>query len=160
MVTPSAKREAVAHLKGAHEVSERRACRLINCDRMMVRYRSRRADDPRLRERLLALARERRRFGYRRLLIFLRREGFIVNHKRLFRIYREQGLTVRKRGARKRALGSRTPIPGAALPNDRWSLDFVSDLSWTAAANVDWHYIDPGKPVQNAFIESFNGRLR
>jgi len=127
MVTPSAKREAVAHLKGTHEVSERRACRLINCDRMMVRYRSRRADDPRLRERLLALARERRRFGYRRLLIFLRREGFIVNHKRLFRIYREQGLTVRKRGARKRAVGSRTPIPGAALPNDRWSLDFVSD---------------------------------
>src|SRR4051812_34067753 len=88
MVTPSAKREAVAHLKGTHEVSERRACRLINCDRMMVRYRSRRADDPSLRERLRALARERRRFGYRRLLIFLRREGFTVNHKRLFRIYR------------------------------------------------------------------------
>jgi putative transposase len=108
-------------------MSERRACRLIACDRMMVRYRSRRPDDPHLRERLVALAKERRRFGYRRLLIFLRREGFGVNHKRLFRIYREERLMVRKRGGRKRALGSRTPMPGAALPNDRWSLDFVSD---------------------------------
>ena len=225
MVTPTVKREAVAHLKGAHEMSERRACRLLGCDRMTVRYRCRRLDDPRLRERLLALARERRRFGYRRLLIFLRREGFVVNHKRLFRIYREERLMVRKRGGRKRALGTRTPMPGAALPNDRWSLDFVSDqfvsgrrfrilaiyddctreclatvadvslsgrrvareldllialrakprsivsdngteltsnaiLSWAAEAGVDWHYIDPGKPVQNAFIESFNGRLR
>ncbi len=225
MVTPAVKREAVAHLKDVHEMSERRACRVIGCDRMTVRYRSRRPDDSRLRERLLALARERRRFGYRRLLIFLRREGFVVNHKRLFRIYREERLMVRKRGGRKRALGTRTPMPGAALPNHRWSLDFVSDqlvggrrfrilaiyddctrecltavadvslsghrvarelalliamrakpksivsdngteltsnaiLSWTAEAGVDWHYIDPGKPVQNAFIESFNGRLR
>lgn len=225
MVTPAVKREAVAHLKGAHGMSERRACRVIGCERMTVRYRSRRPDDPRLRERLLALARERRRFGYRRLLVFLRREGFVVNHKRLFRIYREERLMVRKRGGRKRALGTRTPMPVAALPNDRWSLDFVSDqfvcgrrfrilgiyddctreclaavadvslsgrrvvreldllitargkpkaivsdngteltsnaiLAWGADAGVDWHYIDPGKPVQNAFIESFNGRLR
>ena len=225
MVTPAAKREAVAHLKGAHEMSERRACTVAGCDRMTVRYRSRRPDDPRLRERLLALARERRRFGYRRLHIFLRREGFVVNHKRLFRIYREERLMVRKRGGRKRALGTRTPMPGAILPNDRWSLDFVSDqlvsgrrfrilaiyddctreclaavadvslcgrrvareldlliarrgkprtivsdngteltsnaiVSWAAETHVDWHYIDPGKPVQNPFIESFNGRLR
>jgi putative transposase len=225
MVTPAEKREAVAHLKDTHEMSERRACKVIDCDRMTVRYRSRRPDDPHLRERLLALARERRRFGYRRLLIFLRREGFVVNHKRLFRIYREERLAVRKRGGRKRALGTRTPMPDAALPNDRWSLDFVSDqlicgrrfrilgiyddctreclaavadvslsgrrvareldlliavrgkpktiisdngteltsnaiLAWTADTKVDWHYIDPGKPVQNAFIESFNGRLR
>ena len=108
-------------------MSERRACRVIGCDRMTVRYRSRRPDDPRLRERLRALARERRRFGYRRLLIFLRREGFVVNHKRLFRIYREERLMVRKRGGRKRASGSRTPMPAAVLPNDRWSLDFVAD---------------------------------
>jgi putative transposase len=225
MVTPAAKREAVAHLKAAHEMSERRACGVIGCDRMMVRYRSRRPDDAHLRDRLSALAKERRRFGYRRLLIFLRREGFVVNHKRLFRIYREERLMVRKRGGRKRALGSRTPMPGAALPNDRWSLDFVSDqfdsgrrfrilgiyddctreclaviadvslsgrrvareldcliatrgkpksilsdngteltsnaiVSWTAKAGVEWHYIDPGKPMQNPFIESFNGRLR
>jgi len=225
MVTPTVKRDAVAHLKGVHEMSERRACRVIGCDRMTVRYCSRRPDDPWLRERLLALARERRRFGYRRLLIFLRREGFVVNHKRLFRIYREERLMVRKRGGRKRALGTRTPAPGATRPNDRWSLDFASDqlvsgrrfrilaiyddctreclaavadvslsgrrvareldlliaarakpksiisdngteltgnaiLSWTAETGVDWHYIDAGKPVQNPFIESFNGRLR
>ena len=225
MVTPAVKREAVAHLKAAHEMSERRACQVIGCVRMTIRYRSRRPDDPRLRERLVALARERRRFGYRRLLIFLRREGFVVNHKRLFRIYREERLMVRKRGGRKRALGTRTPMPVAALPHDLWVLDFVSDqldsgrrfrilaiydvctrqclvaiadfslsgkrvareldlliaahgkpktvgsdngteltsnaiLTWTAETGVDWHYIDPGKPIQNAFIESFNGRLR
>ena len=79
MVTPAVKREAVAHLKGAHEMSERRACQVIGCVRMTIRYRSRRPDDPRLRERLVALARERRRSGYRRLLIFLRREGYVVN---------------------------------------------------------------------------------
>ena len=119
MVTPAAKREAVAQLRCAFDMSERRACRAIGCVRMTVRYRSRRPDDADLRLRLRALAHERRRFGYRRLLIFLRREGFVVNHKRLFRIYREERLMVRKRGGRKRALGTRTPMPGAALPNDR-----------------------------------------
>jgi putative transposase len=84
-------------------MSERRACKVIGCDRMTVRYRSRRPDDRVLRERLRTLARERRRFGYRRLLMFLRREGFGVNHKRLFRIYREERLLVRKRSGRKRA---------------------------------------------------------
>ena len=127
MVTPAAKREAVAHLKSVHEMSERRACRVIGCQRMTVRYHQRRPDDPRLRDRLVALARERRRFGYRRLLIFLRREGFVVNHKRLFRLYREERLMVRKRGGRKRALGTRTPMPVPSLPNDLWALDFVSD---------------------------------
>ena len=131
MVTPAGKREAVAHLKTNHEMSERRACRVIGCQRMTVRYRSRRPDDPALRERLRALARERRRFGYRRLLIFLRREGFTVNHKRLFRIYREERLMVRKRGGRKRALGTRAPMAAPKMPDDRWSLDFVSDqLAW------------------------------
>ena len=75
----------------------------------------------------MALARERRRLGYRRLLIFLRREGFVVNHKQLFRLYREERLMVRKRGGRKRALGTRTPMPVPSLPNDLWALDFVSD---------------------------------
>jgi putative transposase len=225
MVTPAVKREAVAHLKGAHGMSERRACKVIGCDRMTVRYRSRRPDDRVLRERLRTLARERRRFGYRRLLMFLRREGFGVNHKRLFRIYREERLMVRKRSGRKRALGMRAPMPVPLAPNDRWSLDFISDqficgrrfrilavfddctreclaaiadtslsglrvareldlliarrgrpkaivsdngteltsnaiLRWAQQAKVDWRYIDPGEPVQNAFIESFNGRLR
>ena len=127
MVTPAVKREAVAHLRQAHEMSERRACRVIGCVRMTVRYRSRRIDDAGLRERLRTLAKERRRFGYRRLHVLLRREGFVVNHKRLFRIYREERLMVRKRGGRKRALGTRAPIPVPLRPNDRWSLDFVSD---------------------------------
>src|ERR1700751_191201 len=108
-------------------MNERRACRTIGCVRMTVRYHSRRPDDNELRQRLRALAKERRRFGYRRLHVLLRREGFAVNHKRLFRIYREERLMVRKRGGRKRALGMRAPMPVPALPNDRWSLDFVAD---------------------------------
>lgn len=225
MVTPAVKRQAVAHLCKVYEVSQRRACRVIGCERMTVRYRSRRPDDPRLRERLRSLAHERRRFGYRRLHIFLKREGFVVNHKRLFRIYRQERLTVRKRGGRKRALGTRAPMPVPTQPNDLWALDFVADqlasgrrfrilavydvctreclmaiadfsiggrrvareldrliawrgrprtivsdngteltcnaiILWSGNAQVAWHYIDPGKPIQNAFIESFNGRLR
>jgi putative transposase len=82
MVTPAAKREAVAHLRSAFEMSERRACRVTGCERMTMRYRSRRPDDQALRERLRALAHERRRFGYRRLHVFLKREGYAVNHRR------------------------------------------------------------------------------
>ena len=116
MVTPAAKREAVAHLGSAFDMSERRACRVTGCVRMTVRYRSRRPDDAELRVRLLALAHVRRRFGYRRLLIFLRREGFAVNHKRLFRLYREERLMVRRRGRDYNeerphsAIGNKAPI--------------------------------------------------
>ena len=106
MVTPAAKREAVAHLRTRFAVSERRACSVIEVDRMMVRYRPTRPDDVALRERLKVLAQERRRFGYRRLHVLLRREGHKVNHKRLFRLYREERLVVRRRGGRKRALGT------------------------------------------------------
>jgi len=225
MVTPAAKREAVAHLRSAFDMSERRACRTIGCVRMTVRYHSRRSDDNELRQRLRALAQERRRFGYRRLHVLLRREGFTVNHKRLFRLYREERLMVRQRGGRKRALGTRAPMLTPQLPNERWSLDFVADqfidgrrmrilvvvddcsreclalipdtsisgirvarelsrlvadrgkpkmivsdngteltsnaiLRWADDYEVAWHYIAPGKPVQNAFAESFIGRLR
>src|SRR4029077_13466953 len=127
MVTPAAKREAVAHVCSAFEMSERRACRIIGCVRMTVRYRSRRSNDAQLRERLRALAHERRRFGYRRLHVLLRREGFIVNHKRLFWLYREERLMVRRRGGCKRALGTRAPLAIPQWPNERWSLDFVAD---------------------------------
>ena len=127
MVTPAAKREAVAHLRSAFELSERRVCRIICCVRMTVRYHSRRPDDADLRQRLRALAHERRRFGYRRLHVLLRREGFQVNHKRLFRLYREERLMVRRRGGRKRALGTRAPMLIPQWPDDRWSLDFVAD---------------------------------
>ena len=127
MVTPVAKRQAVAHLVEAHKMSERRACRVLGCCRMTMRYEVVRQDDPVLRERLKELAKARRRFGYRRLHVFLRREGHAVNHKRLFRIYREEQLHVRRRGGRKRAMGTRAPMVLPLLPNQRWSLDFVSD---------------------------------
>ncbi|MBY5533801.1 IS3 family transposase [Rhizobium leguminosarum] len=225
VVTPAAKRKAVAHLMSHHEMSERRACKAIGFCRMTVRYQTRRDDDHELRERMKALAHERRRFGYRRIHVLLRREGHLVNHKKLFRLYREEKLTVRKRGGRKRAIGTRAPMLVPMVANDRWSLDFVSDqftngrrlriltvvddctreclalvadtslsglrvareldriieergkprmivsgngseftsnaiLQWADRTKVDWHYIAPGKPIQNAFIESFNGRLR
>jgi putative transposase len=225
VVTPAGKRQAVAHLVAGHGMSERRACRVIGCCRMTMRYEAIRQDDPVLRERLKELARVRRRFGYRRLHVFLRREGHEVNHKRLFRIYREERLHVRRRGGRKRAIGTRAPMALPLMPNQRWSLDFVSDqltdgrrfrvltvvddctreclaliadtslsgarvarelatlfeargkpmtvvsdngteftsnaiLAFADERKIDWHYIAPGKPTQNAFIESFNGRLR
>jgi putative transposase len=225
MVTPAARREAVAHLRCAFEVSERRACSTIGTDRTSVRYRSRRPDDASVRARLRELASQRRRFGYRRLHILLTREGLLMNHKKLRRLYREERLQVRRRGSRKRALGSRAPMTIPQGANQRWSLDFqvdaladgrrfrifavvddftreclalvadtslpalrvvreldavvavrgrpamiVSDngteltsraiLSWSQEMPVEWHYIAPGKPQQNAFAESFFGRLR
>jgi putative transposase len=225
MVTPAARREAVAHLQIAYEVSERRACSVLGADRTSVRYRSYRPDDAAVRARLRELASVRRRFGYRRLHILLTREGIVMNHKRLRRLYREERLQVRRRGGRKRALGTRAPMALPQGPNQRWSLDFLSDamtdsrrfrilaivddftreclvlvadtslpglrvareldaviairgrpamivsdngteftsmamLRWSQERQVEWHYIAPGKPQQNAFIESFNGRLR
>jgi putative transposase len=225
VVTPCAKREAVAHLCSAHEVSQRRACLVLNADRSSIRYRSVRPADDAIRKRLRELAGERRRFGYRRLHWLLRQEGFHLNHKRLRRLYREERLQVRRRGGRKRALGTRAPLSLPNAPNQRLSLDFLSDafsdgrrfrilavvddfsreclaliadtsisgarvareldriifwrgkpqtivsdngteltsmaiLKWSQTAKVAWHYIAPGKPTQNAFIEAFNARLR
>jgi putative transposase len=225
MVTPAAKREAVAHLQTALGMSERRACCVVGADRTSMRYRSCRGDDGDLRSRLRELAQQRRRFGYRRLHILLRRDGITINRKKTQRLYREEGLTVRRRKGRKRATGSRAPAPVLALPNQRWSLDFVHDqmatgrrfrilnivddvtreclravldtsisgkrvvreladliaergaprmivsdngteltsnavLAWSGDAGVEWHYIAPGKPTQNGFVESFNGRMR
>ena len=107
MVAPAAKRKAVAHLVQAHGVSERRACSLVGADRTMIRYRRRRPDDADLRERLRDLADARRRFGYRRLHVLLRREGWTVNRKKTQRLYREEGLSVRRRRGRKRAKPAR-----------------------------------------------------
>jgi putative transposase len=225
MVTPAARREAVAHLRLAYEVSERRACSTLGTDRTTVRYRSRRPDNAAVRAKLRELASVRRRFGYRRLHILLTREGIVMNHKKLRRLYREERLAVRRRGSRKRALGTRAPIAIPQGANQRWSLDFLSDaftdgrrfrilaivddftrecwaliadtslpslrvvreldaivaargrpamivsdngteltsmamLRWSQERQVEWHYIAPGKPQQNAFVESFNGRLR
>jgi putative transposase len=225
MVTPGARREAVAYARAHHGLSERRACAVVGVSRRVVRYRSTKPDDAPLRRRLQELAGERRRFGYRRLGYLLAREGVTPNHKKLLRLYREEGLWVRRRGGRKRALGPRAPMALPDGPNQRWSLDFVSDslvcgrrfrilcvvddfsrecltlvadtslsgarvareltsligqrgkplmvvsdngteltssaiLRWSQEHRVGWHYIAPGKPTQNAFAESFNGRLR
>ncbi len=225
MVTPAARREAVAHLGKVHGVSQRRACRAIGVDRTLVRYQSRRPDDKAVRARLRELAAVRRRFGWRRLQVLLLREGVRLNHKKLRRLYVEERLQVRRRIGRKRAVVTRVPLVPARKPNQRWSMDFVHDalsdgrrfrilavvddytrenlclvadtslpggrvirelealvtrrglpqqcvsdngpefaglamLGWAQSLRLDWHYIEPGKPQQNAFIESFNGRLR
>ncbi|WP_443027765.1 IS3 family transposase [Sphingopyxis sp. MWB1] len=225
MVTPAAKREAVAHLQTTLGMSERRACAVVGADRTSMRYRSCRADDGDLRLRLRELAQQRRRFGYRRLHILLRRDGITINRKKTQRLYREEGLTVRRRKGRRRAVGARAPAPVLALPNQRWSLDFVHDqlvtgrrfrvlnivddvtreclaavidtsisgrrvvrelgdliarrgapkmivsdngteltsnavLAWCGDVGIEWHYIAPGRPTQNGFVESFNGRMR
>ena len=212
-------------MRDAHGISERRACALLGADRSTVRYRPRKPVDEALRARLRSLAAERRRFGYRRLGLLLAREGLRPNHKKLRRLYREERLQVRRRGGRKRAIGTRAPMAVPDSPNQRWSLDFASDtladgrrfrmlcvvddfsreclalvadtslsgkrvareldtigarrglpltvvsdngteltgtaiLSWSQQRRVGWHYIAPGKPQQNAFAESFIGRLR
>ena len=94
---------------------------MIDTDRTSVRYQATRPDDAALRERLRALAQERRRFGYRRLHVLLRREGQLVNRKRVQRLYREERLTVRRRGGRKRAVGTRRPIELPLAANQRWT---------------------------------------
>lgn len=94
---------------------------------MSVRYRSSRPEDAAVRARLRELAAVRRRFGYRRLLVLMRREGLVMNHKKFRRLYREERLQVRRRGGRKRALGTRAPMTIPQGPNQRWSLDFLSD---------------------------------
>ena len=225
MVTPDAKREAVAHACDEHGVSQRRACEVLAVDRSSVRYRSIRAPDLELREAIKAVASERRRFGYRRIHVMLQRQGIAMSLKKLRRLYREERLQVRRRGGRKRALGTRRPMVVPERANERWSLDFVSDaftdgrrfrilavvddfsreclaliadtslsglrvvreldaiiahrgrpstivsdngteltsmavLRWCQNTTVEWHYIAPGKPMQNGFVESFNGRLR
>jgi putative transposase len=106
--------------------SQRRACGLIGLEPKTYRYASTHGDDAVVRVRLRGLAGERRRLGYRRLLILLRREGLTLNHKKLFRLYREERLSVRRRGGRKRALGTRAPAAVPQQPNQRWSLELVA----------------------------------
>ena len=117
----------MANLEEAFQVSQRRACGVLGVDRTMVRYVSRRPDDAKARARIRELASERRRFGYRRLHWLMCREGWVMNHKKFRRLYREEKLQVRRRGGRKRALGTRAPLTVPQGVNQRWSLDFVSD---------------------------------
>lgn len=206
-------------------LSQRKACYLLNFDRSVGRYKCKQKNDKELKDKIISIAHERRRFGYRRIGILLKRTGLRVNHKRVYRLYKETGLKVMKRGGRKRALGSRIAREELCKPNQRWSLDFVSDalangrririltvvddftreclkmvvdtslngarvvrelsglieergkpkcilsdngteftsnavLKWSWDSQVEWKYIQPGKPMQNGYIESFNGKLR
>ena len=125
-MTVAARRAAVAQLRERAGVSERRACRVVSQHRSVERYRSRRPEPAGLRTRLRALAEQRPRFGYRRLHVLLKREGFAVNRKRVHRLYRLEGLAVRRR-RRKRVAMPRQPIAVPRQVNERWSMDYVHD---------------------------------
>jgi len=224
-VTPAGKRAAASYVQQHYGFSQRRACRLVGIGRSTMRYRvCSRGDDAALRRRLGELADARPRFGYRRLHALLRREGIVVNHKRIERLYRLEGLAIRRRG-RKRVAVRRGRPPGPSRPNEQWALDFLSDAlasgrrirlltvidtfarealaievdtslpgtrvaqvlervaairgcpativldngpeltgrvldQWAHHRGVALRFIDPGKPIQNAYTESFNGRFR
>ena len=137
MVGPAAKREGVAHLQAELGLSERRACAIVDADRKMVRYRSRRPPDTVLRTQLRELANERKRFGYRRLFVLLRQQGEPSGINRIYRLYREEGLTVRKRRARRRAVGARrrsSSRPGR-MPAGRSILSMISSLAAGGSAS-------------------------
>lgn len=109
-----------------HDISQRRACRLVSVDPKTVR-REPEPDNPEIRVRMREIAGERRRFGYRRIGLMLERDGITMNHKKLRRLYREEGLAVKRRRGRKRATGTREPMALPSGPSTRWSLDFVAD---------------------------------
>jgi len=224
-VSPQAKREAVTHLMVTHQFGVTRSCGLIGISRSLYRYESKRPDDTPLKERLAELAGQKRRYGYRRLHVLLRREGWLLNWKRTYRVYREAGLMVRRR-KRKRIVGiDRLQKVIATAPNQSWSMDFVSDGfvdgrrlrclnivddftreclaievdtslpgrrvvsvlerlaefrglpqsvtvdngpefiskaldEWAYRQQLQLRFIAPGKPTQNAYVESFNGKFR
>ena len=121
------RREVVERVVAEWAFSERRACRLIGVQRSVARYQCRASEPPGLRARLCALAAERRRFGYRRLHLLLRRGQFPVNHKRVYRLYCEEGLAVRRRKRNRMSGVQRVPLAAAERGNQRWSMDFVTD---------------------------------
>lgn len=225
MVKPAAFRVAVGFVTETFEMSERQACRALGFSRSSQRYESRRPPSTELVEQLRAVASKRPRFGYRRLTVLLRRDGILVNHKRIYRLYREQDLSVRRK-KRKRLVGARRGRPALPTrPNERWSMDFMLDAlacgrrfrtlnivddfsrecpaievdtslsgsrvtrvlerlretrglpkrivvdngpefigkaldAWAHRCGVEIHFIRPGKPVENCYVESFNGRFR
>lgn len=217
-------REAVQAMQGEVGLSQRRACGLVAIGRGTCRYLQQRPEDKILRARLRELAETRQRFGYRRLQVMLQREGWQVNHKRVYRLYVEEKLGLRRKRGRKRA-GVRQPLPEPTGANQVWSVDFVTDAfssgrrfrmlnivddytreavaiepdtslsgvrvtrvleqlqeqrglparirsdngpeftsraldQWVYEHGVQWHFIRPGRPMENGYVESFNGRLR
>jgi putative transposase len=216
---------AVSHVRESLGLSERRACHLVNISSSVFRYRPKPGNDDIVRQRLQELAEQRKRFGSPRLHILLKREGLVVNHKRTGRIYREEGLALRRKRRRKGAAGARVIMPPPQRSNERWYMDFVSDSivtgrrfralaivddysrecpaievdtslggrrvvavleklseirglpdvitidngpefagraldEWAYRKGVKLNFIRPGKPIENAFAESFIGRLR
>lgn len=225
MVNSAARREAVTFMQEVHGVSERRACRVLNVHRTTMRHVSCRSSDAVVRERILALAEQYPRWGYRVLGDLLRREGHQVNHKRVFRLYSADGLGLKRKKRKKVARSRREPIAPPSRPNERWSMDFMSDQladgrtfrtlnvidefsreclaieadaslsglrvarvldrvaemrgypdaivvdngpeftsraldQWAYKHNVKLAFIQPGKPTQNAYCESFNAQVR
>jgi len=224
VVTPGQRRAAITHAKRTAAISERRACRFLGVHRSLVRYQSCRPPETELRARLKILAEQHPSWGSPRLTWLLRREGQVVNHKKVERLYREEGLTVRRRH-RKRVARPRIEMPTPRRANEQWSMDFMRDQlaggrvfrlltvvdhytrespaievdlslpgarvaqvldrvggrrglprsirvdngpeftgraldEWAHLRSVKLEFIRPGKPVENAFIESFNGRIR
>jgi putative transposase len=225
VVSPQARREAVSILMAERQMGVTRACGLVGISRSLLAYRSRRHEPEGLRERIGEIAAVKRRYGYRRVHVLLRREGWQVNHKRTHRLYREEGLQVRKRSRKRILHGERTPLQSARQPNESWSMDFVADAlangrrircltlvddftkeclatvvdtsinglrvareldqviasrtlpasisvdngpefagraldEWAYRQGIRLRFIRPGKPVENAYIESFNGKFR
>jgi putative transposase len=218
------RREAVLVMQVEVELSQRRACGLMELNRATCRYRRQRGEDQPLRVRLRELAEVRRRFGYRRLQVLLQREGWQVNHKRIYRLYVEEKLSLRRKRGRKRST-VRQPLPEARTANQVWSVDFMTDAlssgrrfrvlnivddytreclaievdtslggvrvvrvleelkqrrglprqirsdngpefvsravdQWAYEQGLQWHTIQPGRPMENGYVESFNGRFR
>ena len=225
MVTPEARKAAARHLIDACRLSKRRACRLVSIKRSVISYIAKADKNAVIRERMLELAKQKPRYGYKRLHLLLKREGFAINRKRIERLYRLEGLSLRRKRNKKRTSGLRGLMPLPTQRNEGWSMDFVSDSldsgrrfrtltivdiftkespcievgfsltgqhisrllsrlslthgkpksitvdngpefiskalnNWALANNVKLDFIDKGKPTQNAFIESFNGKFR
>jgi putative transposase len=225
-VRPERRRELVRHLEWTYRVSERRGCAVLRFNRSSHRYRAIGNDQAVLRERIRELAAARVRYGYFRIYILLRREGWKINHKRVYRLYRQEGLSMRLRRPRRHVMAAhRAARPAAGAINENWSMDFVSDAlfdgrriraltvvddysreslaieigqsltgeqvvmvmnrlravrgapkrirvdngpEFVSRALDQWAYLHqvtldfsrPGKPTDNALVESFNGRLR
>jgi putative transposase len=226
MVKPAALRRAVGWAKAEFNLSLRQACRAVGFARSSWHYTSRAKPWTELVERLKKLAAARPSCGYRLLHRLLKREGFVVNHKTVYRVYRLEALSVRQKHRKRVAAALRVPLSRPSAPNELWAMDFVSDVTWAgrrfrilvvidvfsreclgllidtsisgarvvryleelaahrsvrpaivvsdngpefrgkaldqwaAEHGVKLHFIQPGKPMQNGFVESFNGRLR